>query len=108
MKKLLLPFLLTVLTLSCNKKEQVDSLYKKYEHELIQGNTIKAEEYLDEIINVDKNNPKYLKLKIPLLVNKCKKTEAIKFIDEILNTDKQDIDLTVLKILLLPDNDIKN
>lgn len=102
MKKLLFLLLSTALALSCDKKEQISSLYKNYESEIMQGNTIKAEKYLDEIINIDKNNPKYLKLKIPLLVNNCKKTEAIKFIDDILKTDKQDIDLIILKILLLP------
>ena len=102
MKKVLLFILLATLWLSCSKKSQIDSIYNKYERELIQGNTIKAEGYLDDIIKIDQNNPKYLKLKIPLLVNDCKKAEAIKLIDKVLIGNKNDIDLVILKILLIP------
>lgn len=101
MKRLLFLLLSIAFALSCSKKEQISSLYKSYESEIMQGNTIKAEKYLDEVIRIDGSNPKYLKLKIPLLVNHCKKTEAIKLIDEILKTDEQNIELNILKILLL-------
>lgn len=102
MKKSILLSILVALALSCSKEEQISSLYKSYESEIMQGNTIKAEKYIDEMISIDGSNPEYLKLKIPLLVNHCKKTEAIKLIDEILKTDQQNIELNILKILLLP------
>jgi len=109
MKKMKKIIILTTImvNMSCNYKRDVISLNKEYESELIQGNETKAESYLDEIIAIDKNNTKYLKLKIPFLVNKCKKEQAIKLIDQILKSDKNEIDLLLLKIVLIPEDNNK-
>lgn len=106
MKKILFLSIMTLI-LSCNNKKEIKIIYDKYEYEAIQGHNEKAEAYLDEILILDKNNTKYLKLKIPFLINKCKKFEAIKLIDQVLEKDEYNIELNIMKILLLSENDSK-
>lgn len=92
---------------TCTGKKS-NTLIKQYEEDMMRGNIIKGEHTLDQIIAMDKNNPKYLKLKISFLVNNCKKAQALHYIDAALQHDKDDIELLMLKVLLSDENDQRN
>jgi tetratricopeptide (TPR) repeat protein len=103
MKKIFLIFIM-LMVVSCNNKNDTELLYKKYEKELMSNNLEKAEKYLDQIIEINKSDIKYIKLKLPFLINRCQKDEALTLVNRALSLDKNDIDLLMIKTQLLPAN----
>jgi predicted Zn-dependent protease len=97
--------ILIFFAISCTSKNETEALNYKYEAALKNQDLVQAEYYVDKMIAIHKNDPKYLKLKIPLLLNRCAKDQTLKVLDQTLAVDQKNINLLLLKAVLLPKGD---